>query len=97
VRISHLQGTNAGLRFLSIELLIGPLDELDLRGIAWVIVGGESGRKRRLCEVEWIVNLVRQCRDASVPCLVKQDRALRPEQQGRLPDEIWAVKEFPQR
>ncbi|HWB13322.1 MAG TPA: DUF5131 family protein [Pirellulales bacterium] len=72
------------------------------RGLDWVIVGGESGQHRRPCEVAWIASVVEQCRNAwvgpwpgGVPCFVKQDSALRPGQQGRIPDELWAVKEFP--
>lgn len=61
----------------------------------WVIVGGESGAKRRDCGVEAIVDVVLQCRRAKVPCFVKQNSAFRPGQQGRLPDWVWAKKEMP--
>ncbi|QRK08093.1 DUF5131 family protein [Archangium violaceum] len=75
------------LRFLSVEPLVGPVD-LGLLGTApaawgygyrpisdllnWVIVGGESGPKARPCNVEWVRDIVRQCREAGVPCFVKQ-------------------------
>lgn len=61
----------------------------------WVIVGGESGGSRRACEVGDIVSIVQQCQSAGVPCFVKQDSALHAGQQGRIPDDVWAVKEFP--
>jgi len=65
------------------------------RPIDWVIVGAESGSKRRPCKVEWITDLVDQCREAGVPCFVKQDSAAKPGTQGRIPDEYWRIKEFP--
>lgn len=63
--------------------------------VDWVIVGGESGRNRRPCEVAWIAEIELQCRAANVPCFVKQDCALQPGKQGRIPDSLWNVKEFP--
>jgi hypothetical protein len=59
-------------RFLSLEPLLGPLRNLDLRGINWVIVGGESGPKARLMEAEWATDLRDQCRTANVPFFFKQ-------------------------
>lgn len=64
-------------------------------GIDWVIVGGESGPHRRPMELAWLLDVVRQCQAAGVAVFVKQDVALRPGQQGRIPDEIWALKQFP--
>lgn len=63
--------------------------------IHWVIVGGESGDKRRDCGVEAIVTVANQCIAAEVPVFVKQDCALRPGQQGRIPGIFWALKQFP--
>ena len=63
--------------------------------IHWVIVGGESGAHRRECDPAWISSIVEQCQAAGVPVFVKQDSALRPGQQGRLPNDIWTIKEFP--
>lgn len=63
--------------------------------LGWIIVGGESGPNRRDCGLEAIADLVEQCRAAGVPCFVKQDCAAKSGQQGRIPDEIWAAKEFP--
>ena len=63
--------------------------------IDWVIVGGESGRNRRECKVEEIEDVARQCVAANVPVYVKRDSALRPGQEGRISDAIWALKDFP--
>lgn len=71
-RIDHLRNTPAALRFLSIEPLLEELGPLDLRGIDWVIVGGESGPRARPCALEWIRSIIRQCKSAKVPCFVKQ-------------------------
>jgi protein gp37 len=70
-RVPELLATPAAHRFLSIEPLLGPIT-IDLRGIDWVIVGGESGPGARVCEREWIGSIVRQCAAAHVPCFVKQ-------------------------
>lgn len=76
-RIPHLLATPAAVRFLSCEPLLGPVD-LDMvvtEGtgcLDWVIVGGESGRKARPCDVSWVRSLVGQCRAADVPVFVKQ-------------------------
>lgn len=63
--------------------------------IDWVIVGGESGANRRDCGVEAIVSVADQCVAAGVPVYVKQDCAFKSGQQGRIPDEIWKLKQFP--
>lgn len=63
--------------------------------VDWVIVGGESGPNRRDCGIEPLLSVVQQCTNAGVPVFVKQDCALKPGQQGRIPDDIWARKEFP--
>lgn len=65
------------------------------RHVDWVIVGGESGPNRRDCGVGAIIDVADQCKAAGVPVFVKQDSALKPGQQGRIPDDIWAIKEFP--
>ena len=71
-RIDVLQVTPAAIRFLSLEPLLEDLGELDLRGIHWVIIGGESGPHARPCNVAWILAIMRQCREAGVSCFVKQ-------------------------
>lgn len=92
-RIPQLIGTPAALRFLSCEPLLGPL-VLDLTGIHWVIIGGESGARRRTVEIDWIASIVAQCRAADVAVFVKQDSAPKSEQRGRIPDDLW-LREFP--
>lgn len=71
-RIDQLRETPAALRFLSLEPLLEDLGELDLRGIGWCIVGGESGPGARPCRVEWIRSVVKQCAAAGTSCFVKQ-------------------------
>lgn len=71
-RIDDLRKIDAAVRFLSIEPLIEDLGEIDLTGIGWVIVGGESGKGSRECRVEWLSQIVAQCREQRVPVFVKQ-------------------------
>lgn len=71
-RIDHLRRTPAAVRFLSCEPLLEDLGQIDLTGIHWVIVGGESGRNARECNLDWIHNIVEQCSAAEVPVFVKQ-------------------------
>ena len=85
-RISHLQGTAARVRFLSIEPLIGPLGALDLRGISWVIVGGESGPDCRPMRAEWVRNIREQCVGNNVPFFFKQWGGVRKGKYGRVLD-----------
>ncbi len=66
-RIDHLRATNAITKFLSLEPLLGPLEDLDIHGIDWVIVGGESGPGARPMEAAWVRSLRDQCRASSVP------------------------------
>lgn len=63
--------------------------------IGHVIVGGESGPNRRPCRIEWIRSIVEQCKAAGVPCFVKQDSGPKPGMRGRIPGDLWAVKELP--
>jgi protein gp37 len=70
-RIDDLRTVPAAVRFLSVEPLLGPL-VLDLTGIDWVIVGGESGPKARPMKLEWAISVRDQCRDAGVPFFFKQ-------------------------
>lgn len=71
-RVRHLQLTETGLRFLSIEPLLEDLGKINLDGIHWVIVGGESGGKARAMNIEWACSIRKQCRAAKVPIFVKQ-------------------------
>tara|TARA_B100000315_G_scaffold10985_2_gene10683 strand:+ start:4698 stop:5411 length:714 start_codon:yes stop_codon:yes gene_type:complete len=71
-RLDHLRLTNAALKFISFEPLLGPISKLNLKGINWVIVGCESGPRARPTQIEW-VRLVRdQCHKAKVPFFLKQ-------------------------
>jgi protein gp37 len=80
----------AAHRFLSLEPLLEDLGTLNLQGIDWVIVGGESGPQHRPMDPAWVESIVTQCEVAQVPAFVKQASALRDGQQGRLSDELWA-------
>jgi protein gp37 len=71
-RIDFLRETPATVRFLSVEPLLEDIGELDLLGIHWVIVGGESGPGARPMDVGWVRSIVKQCRKANVACFVKQ-------------------------
>lgn len=71
IRIDHLRNVPATIRFLSCEPLLGPL-ELDLQGIHWVIVGGESGPHARPMSAEWVSSIRDQCRIAGIPFFFKQ-------------------------
>lgn len=83
-RIYHLQGTNVGIRFLSIEPLIGPIGELNLDGIDWVIAGGESGPGARPIDPRWVINIRNQCVNAKVAFFFKQWGGRSPKAGGRL-------------
>lgn len=71
-RIEHLRRAPIRTRFLSVEPLLENLGELDLTGISWVIVGGESGRHSRSMKREWVISVRDQCRAAGVPFFFKQ-------------------------
>jgi protein gp37 len=71
-RIDHLRETSAAIKFLSLEPLLDPLDNLRLDGIDWVIVGGESGPGARPMNPEWVVSIRNQCIEANVPFFFKQ-------------------------
>lgn len=85
-RIDILRSASASVRFLSIEPLLEDLGELDLSGIHWVIVGGESGPGARPVSPEWVRSIEQQCRYASVPFFFKQWGGVRKSETGRLLD-----------
>jgi protein gp37 len=85
-RIDDLRQTGAVLKFLSLEPLLGPLPNLDLRGIDWVIVGGESGRNARAIDPAWVVDLRNQCQNARIPFFFKQWGGRNKKQAGRTLD-----------
>jgi len=82
-RVRHLQQARAGVRFLSIEPLIDDVGELDLVGIDWVIVGGESGPRARPMEKAWVRSIRDQCKAAGVSFFFKQWGGIRPKTGGR--------------
>jgi protein gp37 len=83
-RIDFLRKTNAKVKFLSLEPLIGPLESLNLRKIDWVIVGGESGHTPRTIEVNWVVNILNQCKNARVAFFFKQWGGKNKKANGRI-------------
>ncbi|MCX7021635.1 MAG: phage Gp37/Gp68 family protein [bacterium] len=82
-RIEKLRQVPAALRFLSLEPLLGPLTDLDLNGIGWVIVGGESGPGAREMKKEWAIEVRDICRDADVPFFFKQWGGVQKKKRGR--------------
>jgi protein gp37 len=82
-RIDCLRKTPAKVRFLSIEPLLEDLGAIDLTGIDWVIVGGESGHGARPIEREWVENIRKQCKSAHVPFFFKQWGGVRKAKAGR--------------
>jgi protein gp37 len=83
-RIDALRQTGAHIKFLSLEPLLGPLGDLDLTGIDWVIVGGESGPGARPMESAWVTEIRDQCIEKAVPFFFKQWGGVRKKRTGRL-------------
>ena len=83
-RIDLLRETNARTKFLSCEPLIGPLDNMNLTSIDWVIVGGESGRSPRAMSEDWVLNIMDQCSAANVAFFFKQWGGSNKKKAGRL-------------
>jgi protein gp37 len=89
-RIEHLRQVPAAVRFLSCEPMLGPLDDIDLTGIGWVIAGGESGPNCRPMHLEWARGLRDVCQEAGVPFFFKQWGGRTPKALGReLDGELW--------
>jgi protein gp37 len=85
-RVAELRATPAAIRFLSIEPLLEDLGTIDLDGIHWVIVGGESGPRARPMEKAWVRAIRRQCREQGVPFFFKQWGGVQKSKAGRLLD-----------
>lgn len=83
-RIDNLRNTGAKIKFLSLEPLLGPLNDLDLAGIDWAIVGGESGYGARPIKEEWVLNIRQQCNTFGVPFFFKQWGGFNKKKAGRL-------------
>lgn len=87
-RIHHLSQTGAQTKFLSCEPLLGPLPNMQLEKIDWVIVGGESGPKSRPMEREWVVDIKNQCQQHDVAFFFKQWGGVNKKKTGRLLDGV---------
>lgn len=85
-RADELRRAPAAIRFLSLEPLLGPLPSLDLTGIDWVIVGGESGLDFRPLDLGWVRDLRDRCVSMRIPLFFKQIGGLTPKAGGRLLD-----------
>jgi protein gp37 len=83
-RVDLLRKTKAKTKFLSCEPLLGPLTKLDLNMIDWVIVGGESGRKPRPIEYEWVYEIFEKCEKANIKFFFKQWGGISKKKTGRL-------------
>ena len=89
-RVDHLRQVPAAVRFLSCEPLLGPLDEVNLEGISWVIAGGESGPKYRPMHLDWARGIRDTCQAADVPFFFKQWGGRTPKALGRqLDGQLW--------
>lgn len=89
-RINHLRETGAMVKFLSIEPLLGPIPDLNLNGIDWVIIGGESGPKSRPMEPAWVDQIHERCEQAKVPFFFKQWGGVHKKKAGRLlKGKVW--------
>jgi protein gp37 len=95
-RADHLRHTDAAVKFLSLEPLLGPLTGLELRGIDWVIVGGESGPGARPIRPEWVTDIRDQCRKAGVAFFFKQWGGVNKKKTGReLEGRTWSEMPLP--
>ena len=83
-RMEHLRRTRAAVKFLSLEPLLGPIPDLDLTGIHWVVVGGESGPGARPMDPMWVTDIRDQCFKAKVPFFFKQWGGVNKKKAGRL-------------
>ncbi len=89
-RVDHLREVPAAVRFLSLEPLLGPLGTIELSGIHWVIVGGESGPGARPIEARWVRAIRKQCRAKGVPFFFKQWGGVQKKRNGRILDgQTW--------
>jgi protein gp37 len=82
-RIDHLRNTGALIKFLSLEPLIGPLPDIDLNNINWVIVGGESGNGARPMKKDWVIDIRDQCKEANIKFFFKQWGGFNKKKAGR--------------
>ena len=85
-RIEHLRNTGAVIKFLSLEPLLGPLHDMNLKKIDWVITGGESGPGARLIEADWVRDIRDQCVESNTPFFFKQWGGVNKKKNGRTLD-----------
>ncbi len=83
-RIDHLRQTDTAIKFISFEPLLGPIPDIDLKGIDWVIVGGESGPGARPMRPEWAIDIRDRCLEAEVPFFFKQWGGVNKKKTGRI-------------
>ena len=89
-RIDCLRETGAAVKFLSLEPLLGPIPNMNLKGIGWVIAGGESGPGARSMEKSWVIDIRNQCQRAKVPFFFKQWGGTNKKKAGReLEGQTW--------
>ncbi|RMH83127.1 MAG: phage Gp37/Gp68 family protein [Calditrichaeota bacterium] len=98
-RVDYLRRSGAKMKFLSLEPLLGPLSNLELTGIDWVIVGGESGPKARPMRKEWVLEIKELCEKAGIPFFFKQwggrnKRKAGRELDGRIYDNIPIARQL---
>jgi len=84
IRLKHLKAAQATVKFVSFEPLIASVGAIDLKGIDWAIVGGESGPRARAMEKEWAIEIRDQCERDGVAFFFKQWGGVRPKSGGRL-------------
>jgi protein gp37 len=95
-RIEALRATSAPVKFISFEPLIGPVGKVDLRGIDWVIVGGESGPGARPMEESWVLEIRRQAQELGIAFFFKQWGGVRKKERGRLLEgRLWDEMPIP--
>jgi len=82
-RINELKKVKCSIRFISFEPLLEKINKVDLKGIDWAIIGGESGHNYRPVEKEWIQSLIKQCQEQKVKVFFKQWGGFRPKTGGR--------------
>ncbi len=85
-RVNYIKETDAKIKFISFEPLIDSVGDIDLNGIDWTIVGGESGHGARVIKKEWIYEIKRKCESLNIPFFFKQWGGTNKKKNGRLLD-----------
>jgi protein gp37 len=85
-RLEYLRNVPATIRFICFEPLLGPIKEIDLSNIDWVIVGGESGPRARPMNKNWVIDIKERCQQANVPFFFKQWGGKNKKKNGRTLD-----------